>query len=169
MSRNQFFYLYGLATQTVCADENHCRNATEHEKYNYFTNDNVEWAKQQLIYELDVNEISKRLNEQIIGAVGTVGASKVAYEISEEAIKAILKKWGKTDGKKALDAFTKAADRGFVDGVGANGLKNVSSRADGRTTEIKILNKGWGEFRIFGKYVEEKGKYIFDLFDKGMH
>jgi RHS repeat-associated protein len=163
MSRNQFFYLYGLATKTVCADENTCRNATEQEKYNYFTDGNAEWAKQQLIYELDVNEISKRADEQFLGALG----STARFSIGEKALKEVSKKWG----QKGLDAFYKSANKGIVNSQGQNGITvlkgNVEKNGVQYTHEIKVLNKEYGDHRILG-YINDAGEYVFDWFRKGL-
>jgi len=81
MSRNQFLYLFGLATQTVCDTNDNCRNATEQEKSDYFTAGNAEWAKQQLIHYLDVGEVSNDIIERTISAMGPTGKIKAATSL----------------------------------------------------------------------------------------
>ncbi|MGG1556416.1 DUF6883 domain-containing protein [Paenibacillus ferrarius] len=102
MSRNQFFYLYSLATQTVCSDESHCRDATNQEKANYFTNGNAEWAKQELIYHLDEDEISARIDttEMVMNMYGG-GVSKTEQSVIDKLDKYLLNPDHPIGGSKA--------------------------------------------------------------------
>lgn len=87
-------------------------------------------------------------------------------EISEKAIKSIKKKWG----QKGVDAFEKAMNKGMVGAEGQNGIKPLKGKPyKGKYThEIKVKNKEYGDFRIYG-YKDSSGKMIFECFDKGLH
>ena len=87
-------------------------------------------------------------------------------EISEKAIKSIKKKWG----QKGVDAFEKAMNKGIVGAEGQNGIKPLKGKPyKGKYThEIKVKNKEYGDFRIYG-YKDSSGKMIFECFDKGLH
>ncbi|WDQ32656.1 RHS repeat-associated core domain-containing protein [Paenibacillus marchantiae] len=97
------------------------------------------------------------------------GAAKLSDSISSKAFKQIFKKWG----KQGVDAFVKAANKGLVGSQGQNGIKllkgdGLSIGGKTYTHEIKVLNKDYGDYRIFG-YLDEAGKFIFDQFKKGLH
>ncbi|MGY5215630.1 hypothetical protein [Clostridium butyricum] len=102
--------------------------------------------------------------------VGNLKGTKTSYvkssEISEKAIKSIKKKWG----QKGVDAFEKAMNKGIVGAEGQNGIKPLKGKPyKGKYThEIKVKNKEYGDFRIYG-YKDSSGKMIFECFDKGLH
>ena len=102
--------------------------------------------------------------------IGNLKGTKTSYvkssEISEKAIKSIKKKWG----QKGVDAFEKAMNKGIVGAEGQNGIKPLKGKPyKGKYThEIKVKNKEYGDFRIYG-YKDSSGKMIFECFDKGLH
>lgn len=101
------------------------------------------------------------------------GASRAGYTITKEATEAIMSLWGKTTGKKAVQAFSKSAAKGFVSTKGANGLKDITSaglKKNGNkyTVEIKVKNKEFENYRIYG-YKNDEGNYVFDWFDDALH
>jgi hypothetical protein len=105
------------------------------------------------------------------GFIGGPGEVKIMYSISEEAVKGVMKQWGKTTGKKALNAFTKSAEKGFVSKQGSNGIKNISGFKKGGKfydLELKVKNAQFDNFRIYG-YQDKTGKFIFDYFGDALH
>ncbi|MHB9941512.1 hypothetical protein CF065_07755 [Clostridium sporogenes] len=97
------------------------------------------------------------------------GTTNISSSIGNKALKQINKKWG----KKGVEAFEKAANKGIVGAKGQNGIKVLKGggiKIGGKTYthEIKVLNKEYGDYRIFG-YIDEAGKFIFDQFSKGLH
>ncbi|NKI24887.1 hypothetical protein HFN20_27455, partial [Paenibacillus dendritiformis] len=99
----------------------------------------------------------------------TKGAGNLSESISSTALKQINKKWG----KKGIEAFKKAANKGIVGAQGQNGIKVLKGegiKIGGKTYthEIKVLNKEYGDYRVFG-YIDEAGKLVFDQFRKGLH
>ncbi len=87
-------------------------------------------------------------------------------EISEKAINTVKKKWG----QKGVDAFEKAMNKGIVGPEGQSGIKLLKGKPyKGKYThEIKVKNKEYGDYRIYG-YQDSDGKLVFDYFDKGLH
>ena len=77
-------------------------------------------------------------------------------------------KFAKTSkGKKVLQLFKDAAEKGLVGAKGQAGIKKISTSSKiGKqyTHEIKIISKQYGDYRIFG-YKTESGEWIFDLFN----
>ncbi|MNN33866.1 hypothetical protein D3C81_1476410 [compost metagenome] len=114
------------------------------------------------------------LDDPVLNAMGFIigpGKFKAAYTITADATKAIFKHWGKTNGKKAVDAFTKSAAKGFVSKEGANGIKQItgfSKNGKWYSVEIKVKNKQFGDYRVYG-YKDKAGNFIFDFFDKALH
>ncbi|WP_252216480.1 hypothetical protein [Clostridium sp. VAP41] len=109
-------------------------------------------------------------NKSSNGGSGKSGSNETSHvqssEISEKAIKSIKKKWG----QKGVDAFEKAMNKGIVGAEGQNGIKPLKGKPyKGKYThEIKVKNKEYGDFRIYG-YKDSSGKMIFECFDKGLH
>ena len=96
---------------------------------------------------------------------------KYSDGITKKAEKAIMKKFKKTEGKKVLELFKKAADKGFVGPVREAGIKEIkpSSKIGKKYThEIKIKSSQYGDYRIFG-YRANDGSWVFDLFAEGLH
>ncbi len=50
--------------------------------------------------------------------------------------------------------------------LSGNGVK-IGSKV--YTHEIKVLNKQFSDYRVFGNFDVKTGQFIFDLFDKGKH
>ncbi|MFL1676359.1 contractile injection system protein, VgrG/Pvc8 family [Paenibacillus thiaminolyticus] len=103
------------------------------------------------------------------GASSGKGTGNLSESISSTALKQINKKWG----KKGIEAFKKAANKGIVGAQGQNGIKVLKGegvKIGGKTYthEIKVLNKEYGDYRVFG-YIDEAGKLVFDQFRKGLH
>ena len=97
------------------------------------------------------------------------GMGKLSDSIGDKALKEIQKKWG----KKGVEVFRKAADKGIVGATGQNGIKvlkggGIKIGGKNYTHEIKVLNKEYGDYRIFG-YIDDAGEFIFDQFRKGLH
>lgn len=97
------------------------------------------------------------------------GKENLSDSIDDKALKQIKKKWG----NKGVEAFKKAADKGMVAARGQNGVKvlkggGIKIGGKNYTHEIKVLNKEYGDYRIFG-YVDETGEFVFDQFQKGLH
>lgn len=64
-----------------------------------------------------------------------------------------------------------AANKGLVGSKGQAGIKKINPNSNigmKYTYEIKITNKQYGDYRIFG-YKTSDGKWIFDYFRKGLH
>ncbi|QOS80849.1 hypothetical protein JNUCC31_08240 [Paenibacillus sp. JNUCC31] len=101
-----------------------------------------------------------------VGIIAGPGEAKIAYTITKEATEAVLKQWGKTTGKKAEEAFSKSASKGYVNEFGANGVKNINpfiKNGNSYSLEIKVKNKQFESYRIYGRKTED-GNIIFDLF-----
>ncbi|URZ06760.1 molecular chaperone Hsp60 [Clostridium felsineum] len=94
------------------------------------------------------------------------GSYNKPSEIAPKAIKDVKKKWG----QKGIEAFEKAKDKGIVGAQGQNGIKKLKGKPlKGKYTyEIKVKNKEYGDFRIYG-YESSNGDIVFDLFDKALH
>ena len=82
--------------------------------------------------------------------------------VATKALQEVYDKWG----QKGVDAFCKAAQKGFVGPRGANGIKTIADKF--YDFEIKVTNSEYGDWRIYG-YINKAGEYIFDKFGKGMH
>ena len=82
--------------------------------------------------------------------------------ISEKASKNIKKKWG----QKGIEAFKKAKNKGMVGPQGQSGIKPLKGNPlKGKYThEIKVKNKEYGDYRIYG-YQDDDGTMIFDYFN----
>lgn len=64
--------------------------------------------------------------------------------------------------------------KGIVGPDGMNGIKRLSGNGVkfGSKTyqyEIKVMDKRYGDWRIYGNYDKKSGHYVFDYFDKGKH
>ena len=56
-------------------------------------------------------------------------------------------------------------NKGMVGSEGQSGIKKLKGKY---TYEIKVKNKEYGDYRIYG-YQDGDGTIIFDYFDKGLH
>jgi len=97
------------------------------------------------------------------------GMENLSDSIGDKVLKQIKKKWG----EKGVEAFKKAADKGIVGAKNQNGIKvlkggGIKIGGQNYTHEIKVLNKEYGDYRIFG-YLDDAGKFVFDQFKKGLH
>lgn len=91
--------------------------------------------------------------------------------ITSSAEKQILRKFKGSEGKKVLQLFRDAANKGFVAAEGKAGIKKITpTKLIGKeyTHEIKIISSQYGDYRIFG-YQASSGEWIFDLFREGLH
>jgi|GEM_PF-1431964 len=98
---------------------------------------------------------------------------KMSDGITSTARKAVLKYFkNASDSQKLMDAFITAANKGLVASNGKEGIKKLTSiqRKNGisYTHEIKLLNKGYADLRIYG-YKLSTGEWIFDWFGKALH
>ena len=90
--------------------------------------------------------------------------------IADKAVKEINKKFKGTEGKKVLQLFEDAADKGMVGSTGQSGIKKINpSSVIGKeyTHEIKIKSSQYGDYRIYG-FQEDSGEWVFDLFRRGL-
>lgn len=70
-----------------------------------------------------------------------------------------------------MELFKKAANKGLVGATSQSGIKKITPNSKiGKqyTHEIKIINKQYGDYRIFG-YKTKSGEWVFDLFREGLH
>ncbi|REK67794.1 MAG: hypothetical protein DF221_00880 [Brevibacillus sp.] len=77
-------------------------------------------------------------------------------------------------GKEGVDVFIKAMQKGLVGPEGQSGIKRLSGKGviiGNRTYqyEIKVKDKVYGDWRIYGNYDKKLGKFVFDYFGKGKH
>lgn len=96
---------------------------------------------------------------------------KYSDGITSKATKEISKTFKGTEGKKVLQLFKDAADKGIVGSTSQAGIKAITpSKKIGTqyTHEIKIKNSQYGDYRIFG-YKSDSGEWVFDLFRRGLH
>ncbi|MDQ0062454.1 RHS repeat domain-containing protein [Paenibacillus harenae] len=128
----------------------------------------------ELLYG-NVREIRLVDDPLFIGMGFITGARQLrsGYVITKEAIDAVMKQWGKTNGQKAVQAFSKSVAKGFVSKEGTNGVKDISSAGLQKkgikyTVEIKVKNKEFSDYRIYG-YQKKDGTYVFDWFSKALH
>ncbi len=80
----------------------------------------------------------------------------------------IIKKWG----EKGLESFIKALSKGIVRGEKENGIKvpkkGIEKAGQTYTHEIKVTNKQYGDWRVFG-YLNDAKEWVWDWFRKGLH
>lgn len=163
LSRNQFMYLFNLATMTICSDNGGCRNATAADAKNGYTADLAAWAKRELMYAYDKEYVEsyERIEDTVLGLVGATErvGNTVKGWIKRETFKEIRANLSKEAQKKFADSMKK----GFVGEFGANGIKSLKSTGgiDGYMYEIKIKGK-YGTWRVLGNYDEKTGHIIFD-------
>lgn len=166
LERNQFLYLFNLATMTVCSPNGSCRNATKNDVRDGYTEANSEWAKQELMYYYDKEyiESSERLDNLALGIVG--GASRktgkiVQGWIKRETYREIRERLSKEAQKKFADSMKK----GIVGDVGLNGIKALKGDGiKGYHYEVKIKGKA-GSWRLLGNMDQKTGHIIFEVLE----
>ncbi|MGG3871202.1 hypothetical protein [Brevibacillus laterosporus] len=77
-------------------------------------------------------------------------------------------------GKEGIGVFLKAMQKGIVGPESMSGIKRLSGNGVkfGKKTyqyQIKVLDKRYGDWRVYGNYDKKSGHIIFDYFDKGKH
>lgn len=122
---------------------------------------------------LKVDEVAKfaKTSKGKKAVEAAMKAFKYSDGISSKVIKQINKKFKGVEGKKVLQLFKDAADKGLVGAKDQAGIKKISTSSKiGKqyTHEIKIISKQYGDYRIFG-YKTKSGEWIFDLFREGLH
>ncbi|UHA74908.1 RHS repeat domain-containing protein [Paenibacillus sp. 481] len=77
-------------------------------------------------------------------------------------------------GKEGIEVFIKAMEKGEVGPEGQSGIKRLSGKGAtfGKRSyqyEIKVKDKRYGDWRIYGNYDNKSKGFIFNHFDKGLH
>lgn len=163
LDRNQFLYLFNLATMSVCSSHGSCHNATEADAANGYTNENAEWARQELMYHYDKEyvESEERLQTLAMGIVGEAGAARNAVKgwIKRETYQEIRS----TLSKEAQKKFSDSMKKGIVGAEGANGIKKLKGNGiDGYMYEVKIKGS-YGGWRLLGNMDEKTGHIVFEV------
>lgn len=150
-----------------CFDDGNCSgfsNIPDDVKYRGRTWDMYVESKYGNVHEMSFGDTFFA----VIGFIPGEGtALKTGWVMTDKALKQIMKKWG----KKGVEVFEKAANKGSVGPKGESGIKKInpiSKNGKTYTHEIKVSTKEQGDYRVFG-YKDEKGNLIFDYFDKGLH
>ncbi|TJY42401.1 hypothetical protein E5161_10430 [Cohnella pontilimi] len=116
LSRNQFLYLFNLATMTVFKPNGQCRNATKEDAAHGYTEDKAAWAKRELMkaYDKQYIKTEEAIESVALGMVG--GPSRIRGWIKRETYKEIAKSLG----KEAQMKFASSMIKGFANAYAEN-------------------------------------------------
>jgi len=138
----------------------------------------AEWYEDPTTYITGIGGLGRTL---IVNGSKSAGALLLTFLAGggREELKAAIKHGAYNEvrnrfGKEGVEVFIKAMSKGIVGKEGMSGIKRLSGSGVkiGNKTyqyEIKVLDKRYGDWRIFGNYDEKSGQFIFDYFGKGKH